>query len=192
MTGVLLVLISTTQLAAGIQAVQDPWVPIATERAQKYAAAIQAAADRYQVDPFELIGVARVESLFRARDVGPDGKDCGIMQTRTTVSRYSCRRLKNYRLGFLEGARELAAVAKSCFGRPDFDRCRFNRYHGGTRSVPHGLHVPYWLRVMCFAEAARAGEAGGGCRDVRARRGIARAATRPSRGGRGATVIAQR
>lgn len=191
MTPALLVLISSTQLAAGIQAVQDPWVPIGTERAQKYAAAVEAAAARYQVDPFELIGVARVESLFRARDVGPDGKDCGIMQTRTTVSRYSCRRLKNYRLGFLEGARELAAFGKSCFGRPDFDRCRFNRYNGGTRYLRHGFHGRYWLRVMCFAEAARAGEAGGGCPEVRSRRGIARAVTRPSRSVRGA-VIAQR
>ena len=30
------------------------------------------------------IGVARNESRFRAEEIGPDGKDCGIMQTRIT------------------------------------------------------------------------------------------------------------
>ena len=37
-----------------------------------------------------------------------DGKDCGITQTRTTISRYSCRQLRNsYWLGFSEAAREM-------------------------------------------------------------------------------------
>src|SRR5437764_8407147 len=85
---------SLMRLCAGILAVQDPSVPVDVAQAQRYAEAALHAADAHRVDPFELIGVARNESLFRADDIGPDGKDCGIVQTRTTGSRYSCRTLR--------------------------------------------------------------------------------------------------
>ena len=66
-----------------------------------------------------------------------------------------------------------------CRKRADCDRCRFNRYNSGIHYARHGFHGRYWLRVMCFTEAARAGEPGGGCLDVTSRRAIARAIRRP-------------
>jgi len=169
----------TTRLAAGILATQDPSVRVNTASAKEFAQAAVAAAEAYDLDPFEIVGVARNESLFRADDVGPDGKDCGIMQTRVTGSRYSCRRLRqDFRLGFMEGARELAAYRATCRGHADFDRCRFNRYNSGHHYARHGFHGRYWLRVMCFARAARAGEPAGGCADVQSRRAIAHAMRR--------------
>jgi hypothetical protein len=176
---VLLQLALTGRLAAGIVATQDPSVPVDGHEAHQFAEAAVAAADAYDLDPWEIVGVARNESLFRVDDVGPDGKDCGIMQTRVTGSRYSCRRLRHdYRLAFLEGARELAAYRAACRGHADFDRCRFNRYNSGVHYARHGFHGRYWLRVMCFTRAARAGEPGGGCAEVQSRRAIARAVRR--------------
>ncbi len=174
-------LATAARLAGGILAVQDPSVTVDTSRAEQYAAAALAAGDAYGVDPGELVGVARTESLFRADDVGPDGKDCGIMQTRVTGSRYSCRHLRNdFRIAFREGARELSAYQAMCRKHADFDRCRFNRYNSGIRYARRGFHGHYWLRVLCFTRAARAFESGGGCVDVRSRGAIARALRRPA------------
>ena len=170
----LLQLVLTARLAAGIVAIQDPSVPIDATQARELAQAALAAADRYDVDAWELVGVARNESLFRVDELGPDGKDCGIMQTRTTGSRYSCRRLRHdFQIAFLEGARELAAYRDSCRGHADFDRCRFNRYNSGVHYLRHGFHGRYYLRVLCFTHAAQAGEPGGGCAEIDSRHAMA-------------------
>jgi len=188
--GILLYAASTARLAAGILAIQDPSVPVDPGRAQEYAEAALAAARIYDVDPWELIGVARNESRFQANDVGPDGKDCGIMQTRVTGSRYSCRQLRrDPKIAFLEGARELAAYRDGCRGRSDFDRCRFNRYNSGAHYARSGFHGHYWLRVMCFTTAAKRGQPGGGCLNVQSRRAIARAARRPTSGPHRASAL---
>jgi hypothetical protein len=180
--GFLLHLATVGQLASGILSVQDPAASLDPARAQKYAQAALAAAEAHEVDPFELIAVARVESRFRADEVGPDGKDCGIVQTRVTGSHYKCRELRrNVAIAFSEGARELAAYRDSCRGHSDFDRCRFNRYNSGVRYSRHGFHGAYWLRVKCFSEAARVGEPGAGCLEVRSRGAMARAIHKPYR-----------
>jgi hypothetical protein len=181
--GALLWLTTLVRLCAGILAVQDPSVPIDMAQAQKYAAAALHAADGRRVDPFELIGMARNESRFRVDEIGPDGKDCGIVQTRTTGSRYSCRTLRrDVDIAFAEGARELAGYNASCRTHADFDRCRLNRYNSGIRYARRGFHGHYWLRVLCFAEAARAGAPGGGCATVQSRRGVDVAMHRPMPG----------
>ena len=174
--GFLLHVALVTRLAAGILAVQDPSTPIDVAQAQQFADAAVAAADAYGVDPWELIGVARNESRFRIDELGPDGKDCGIMQTRVTGSHYSCRRLRHdFQIAFKEGARELAAYQASCRGRADFDRCRFNRYNSGIHYARRGFHGHYYLRVLCFTRAAQAAEPGGGCTEVESHRAMARA-----------------
>ena len=154
-------------------------------QAERYAVAAMHAAAAHDVDPYELVGVARNESRFRADEIGPDGKDCGIVQTRITGSRYSCRRLRNdVEIAFMEGARELAAYRASCRTHADFDRCRLNRYNSGYRYARSGFHGHYWLRVLCFTEAARVGAPGGGCLDISSRAGIGRAIARPLPGSR--------
>lgn len=164
----LLWLVTVLRLTLGILAVQDPSAPVDLEKAQRYAAAAMRAGQAYGVDPWELIGVARNESRFRPHEIGPDGKDCGIMQTRITVSRYSCGKLRrDVQVAFMEGARELAAYRKSCRAHRDFDRCRFNRYNSGIRYAKKGVHGRYYLRVLCYADAARRGESGARCRDAR-------------------------
>lgn len=178
--GTVLWITTIVRLCAGILAVQDPSVPVDVVEAGRYAQAALHAANTRHVDPFELIGVARNESRFRADEVGPDGKDCGIVQTRITGSRYSCRRLRHdVDIAFLEGARELAQYRASCRGHADFDRCRLNRYNSGVRYARRGFHGHYWLRVLCFSEAARVGAPGGGCVDVQSRAAIDRAVLRP-------------
>lgn len=173
------------RLCAGILAIQDPSAPVDVADAGRYAEAALSAANARAVDPWELIAVARNESRFRADEIGPDGKDCGIVQTRITGSRYSCRRLRHdVDIAFREGARELAQYGVSCRGHADFDRCRLNRYNSGFRYARRGFHGHYWLRVLCFEEAARAGAPGGGCVDVRSRAGIERAMLRPLPGAR--------
>lgn len=168
------------RLCGGILAIQDPSAPVdVADAARDAGAALHAAAARH-VDPWELIGVARNESRFRADDIGPDGKDCGIVQTRITGSRYGCRRLRHdVTIAFAEGARELAQYSASCRGHADFDRCRLNRYNSGFRYARRGFHGHYWLRVLCFTAAARAGAPGGGCVDVTSRAAIARAMLQP-------------
>lgn len=173
------------RLCAGILAVQDPSAPVAVAEAQRDAEAALHAADAYQVDAWELIGVARNESRFRADEIGPDGKDCGIVQTRITGSRYKCRQLRHsVDIAFMEGARELSGYSASCRKHSDFDRCRLNRYNSGFRYARRGVHGHYWLRVLCFTQAARAGAPGGGCLDVQSRAAIDRAILRPSPGAR--------
>ncbi len=173
------------RLCAGILAVQDPSARVDAAQAERYAAAALHAAAAHDVDPWELIGVARNESRFRANEIGPDGKDCGIVQTRITGSRYSCRRLRSdVDVAFMEGARELAAYRASCRTHADFDRCRLNRYNSGYRYARRGFHGHYWLRVLCFTEAARAGAPGGGCVDVASPGAIARAMAKPLPGAR--------
>lgn len=184
-TGAILFITTLLRLCAGILAIQDPSAPVDVATAGRYAGAALHAANARAVDPWELIAVARNESRFRADEIGPDGKDCGIVQTRTTGSRYSCRRLRHdVDIAFAEGARELAQYGASCRGHADFDRCRFNRYNSGFRYAHRGFHGHYWLRVLCFRQAAQAGAPGGGCVDVRSRAGIARAMLRPLPGAR--------
>ena len=90
------------RLAAGIIAIQSPGAPLDLERATRYAVAAAYHGFAAGVDPYELVGLARNESDFIEGQVGPDGKDCGITQTRVTVSRYSCQKLRrSYWLGFL-------------------------------------------------------------------------------------------
>ena len=67
----------------------------------------------------------------------------------------------------------------ACRGHADFDRCRLNHYNSGVRYAKRGVHGAYWLRVQCFAEAARAGvTVGQSCRHVMGRGDIARALRR--------------
>jgi hypothetical protein len=174
--------LSVAKLALGILAIQDPGRPVDTRAAVHYAVAAMAAADRYKVDPWELIAVARNESSFKVDDLGPDGKDCGITQTRVTASKYSCRQLRtSYWLGFMEGARELSEFRSMCRKRPDFDRCRFNRYNSGIHYARRGWAGHYWLRVLCYRRAAQQGVTGNYCGGVETRREVAQAVARAQR-----------
>ncbi|HEY7956144.1 MAG TPA: hypothetical protein VII38_12670 [Polyangia bacterium] len=163
-------------VAVGVWSIQSPGVPVSAERAADYAVAATYHGERAGVDPFELVAIARNESDFAMHLRGPDGKDCGLTQTRITVSRYSCRQLlRSYWLDFKEAAREMSEYARACRGHGDYDRCRFNHYNSGARYARHGFHGAYYIRVTCFAEAARAGlRVDDHCRHARGRRDIAR------------------
>ena len=164
------------RLTAGIYAIQAPGVPMTVAKAEEYAVAATVHGTRAGIDPYDLVGIARNESDFIETMVGPDGKDCGLTQTRITITRYSCRQLRHsYWLAFKEAAREMKEYTQACQGHADFDRCRFNHYNSGVRYAKHGFHGAYWLRVECFADAARHGiTVGQSCRRVHSRRDIAR------------------
>lgn len=164
------------RLTAGIYAIQAPDVPLTIQKAAEYAVAATFHGERAGVDPYELVGIARNESDFVETMRGPDGKDCGLTQTRITISKYSCRALRrSYWLAFKEAAREMHEYAHACRAHADFDRCRLNHYNSGVRYARHGFHGAYWLRVECFTEAARrALDVGQSCRHVRGRGDIAR------------------
>jgi hypothetical protein len=170
------------RVATGALAIQSPEAPLDASRATAYAVAASFAGQRAGVDPFELVAVARNESDFVEDARGPDGKDCGLTQTRITITRYSCRQLRSsYWLAFREAARELGEYARACAGHADFDRCRLNHYNSGARYARRGVHGAYWLRVACFAQAARAGAAvGSACRRAVGRRDIGRIVRRAS------------
>jgi hypothetical protein len=164
------------QLTAGIYAIQAPGVPMTVERAGRYAIAATVQGTRAGIDPYELVGIARNESDFVEDMKGPDGKDCGLTQTRITITKYSCKQLRrSYWLAFQEAAREMREYGDACRAHADFDRCRLNRYNSGVRYARTGFHGAYWLRVQCFASAARSGvDVGQSCRKVGSRRDIAR------------------
>jgi len=181
------------RLTAGIYAIQAPGVPMTLEKAEQYAVAATFHGTRAGVDPYELVGIARNESDFVETMTGPDGKDCGLTQTRITITKYSCRQLRHsYWLAFQEAAREMKEYAHACRGHADFDRCRLNRCNSGYRYARRGFHGHYWLRVLCFTEAARVGAPGGGCVDVPSRAAIARAIERPLPGERHLHLYASR
>src|SRR5262249_19621108 len=116
-------------LTNGIYAIQAPEVPVSYDKAAQYAVAATYHAEHAGLDPYMLVGIARNESDFVEDMRGPDGKDCGLMQTRVTVTGYSCKALRrSYWLAFQEGAREMKEYTASCAGHADFDRCRLNRY----------------------------------------------------------------
>jgi hypothetical protein len=171
-------LVLVVRLAAGILSIQSPRAPVTPDQAFAWATAAAFHAHRSNLDAFELIGIARNETDFRPWLVGPDGKDCGLTQTRVTYSKYKCRELKRDAwLAFEEAARELRENQKRCLKRARWDltRCRINSYNSGVRYAKKGRAGGYWLRVTCFAEAARAGVAPvGDCRKVRSRGQIAR------------------
>jgi hypothetical protein len=166
------------KLAAGILAVQSPSRPVAPEDAMKWATAVAYHAEKSNLDPYELIGIARNETDFREDLIGPDGKDCGLTQTRVTYSKYKCKQLRRDAwLAFEEAARELRENQKRCEKRNKWDltRCRINSYNSGVKYARKGRAGGYWLRVSCFAEAARLGiRPVGDCREVRSRGDIAR------------------
>lgn len=144
------------KLVVGVQAIRPGSAPIPPRRAALYARAAAYHGLRRGIDPFELLGLARNESDFNDRTVGPDGLDCGVTQVRVTYSRYSCEQLQRSAwLAFQEAARELQAYEKSCRNHQDYDRCRLNRYNSGVRYAQRGFHGRYYLRIACFAEAAR-------------------------------------
>jgi hypothetical protein len=146
------------KLAGGIYAIQAPDVRVSYDKAAQYAVAASYHAERAGLDPYMLVGIARNESDFVESMRGPDGMDCGLLQTRVTVTKYSCKALlHSYWLAFQEGAREMKEYTASCAGHADFDRCRLNRYNSGVHYAKRGFHGAYWLRVQCFAEAARRG-----------------------------------
>jgi hypothetical protein len=164
------------RLTAGIYAIQAPGVPMTVEKAAQYAVAATYHGAHAGIDPYELVAIARNESDFVETMTGPDGKDCGLTQTRVTITKYSCKQLRrSYWLAFQEAAREMNEYGAACHGHSDFDRCRLNRYNSGVRYARHGFHGAYWLRVQCFADAAREGiTVGQSCRRVQGRGDIAR------------------
>jgi hypothetical protein len=166
------------QLATGILAVQDPARPVATDEALSWAAAAAYHARAAGVDPWELVGIARNESDFEPTKVGPDGKDCGIAQTRVTYSKYRCKQLReDASLSFEEAARELRENQARCLkhSKGDVVRCRINSYNSGVHYARQGWAGGYWLRVQCFADAAKAGvHPWADCRRVQSRGDIAR------------------
>jgi hypothetical protein len=170
-------LATVLHLAYGILVIQDDSVPVAPEQAIQYATAAAYHAGRSGLDAYELVGIARNESDFKPDSVSRDGKDCGITQTRTTYSRYRCRELNaDVWLSFSEASRELVENRERCerTARGDLTRCRLNSYNSGVSYARSGWTGNYWLRVMCFAEAARRGETpSGDCRRVRDRGDIA-------------------
>jgi hypothetical protein len=178
------------RLAAGIVAIQDPRTPVSSDDAVRWATAVAYHAQRNHLDPYELIGIARNESDFQADKIGPDGKDCGMTQTRVTYSRYRCRQLRDDPwLSFEEAARELSENQARCAKRSagDLIRCRINSYNSGVHYARSGWQGGYWLRVSCFAEAARRGiTPAGDCRRVQSRGDIARLL-----GTSGSEVVAQ-
>jgi hypothetical protein len=172
----ILKLATVMRLTAGIYAIQAPGVPLSVDQAARYAVAATVHGTRAGIDPYLLVGIARNESDFVEDIRGPDGKDCGLTQTRITITRYSCRQLRrSYWLAFQEAARELREYSDACRGHDDFERCRLNRYNSGVRYARRGFHGAYWLRVQCFADAARAGvSVGQSCRHVLGRGDIRR------------------
>lgn len=178
--GTVIKLAALMRLTAGIYAIQAPDVPVSLQRAADYAVAATYHGERAGIDPYVLVGIARNESDFIEDMRGPDGKDCGMLQTRITVSKYSCRQLRHsIWLDFQEGAREMKEYSAACRSHWDYDRCRLNHYNSGVHYARHGFHGAYWLRVQCFAEAAREGvSVGQSCRHVRGRGDIARALRR--------------
>jgi hypothetical protein len=175
--GSVLKLAALLRLTAGIYAIQAPDVPLSVEKAAQYAVAASYHGAQAGIDPYELVGIARNESDFIEHMKGPDGKDCGLTQTRVTITKFSCKQLlRSYWLAFQEAAREMKEYGSACKGHQDFDRCRLNHYNSGVRYAKSGFHGAYWLRVQCFAEAARQGvTVGQSCRRVRGRGDIARA-----------------
>jgi hypothetical protein len=171
-------LVLVLRLATGILAIHDPRTHVAPDDAIRWATAVAYHAQKNHLDPYELIGIARNETDFHADAIGPDGKDCGMTQTRVVYSRYRCRQLRNdVWLAFEEAARELAENQARCAKRApgDLTRCRINSYNSGVKYARAGWQGGYWLRVICFAEAARRGVAPvGDCRQVQNRGDIAR------------------
>jgi hypothetical protein len=165
------------RLANGIMAIQDPGSPVEFADAVKWATAAIYNAEKNGLDPYELVAIARNESDFRPNLVGPDGKDCGITQTRVTYSKYSCKRLKaDTWVAFEEAARELTIFQTYCLQthRGDLTRCRLNGYNQGYRYALSGWKGSYYARIRCFADAARAGVTpSGNCRWARTPRDIA-------------------
>jgi hypothetical protein len=166
------------RVAAGILAVQSPSVTVSPEEALSWATAAAFHAQKSNLDPFELVGIARNETDFRPDRVGPDGKDCGLTQTRVTYSRYRCRELRRDTwIAFEEAARELRENQARCLKRAKWDltRCRVNSYNSGVRYAKRGRAGAYWLRVKCFADAAREGlRPVGDCRRVKSVGDVAR------------------
>jgi hypothetical protein len=166
------------RLATGILAIQDPRTAVTSDQAMRWAVAAAFHGAAKAVDPFELIAIARNETDFKEDAVGPDGKDCGITQTRVSYSRYRCRQLRQDAwLAFAEAARELSENQERCTKRAawDLSRCRVNSYNSGVHYARAGWSGGYWLRVRCFAEAARRGvRPAGDCRRVQSRGDIAR------------------
>jgi len=169
------------KLASGIMAIQAPYAPVDETRATAYAIAAAYHGAQADVDPYELVAIARNESDFIEDQRSPDRKDCGLTQTRITNSRFTCRQLRSsYWIAFAEAAREMAEYNQACRNAPDFDRCRINRYNSGVHYARTGVHGRYWLRVLCFAEAARADvDPGRACRRVQGRWDIRRIVRQP-------------
>lgn len=171
-------LVLVVKLAAGILAVQENSAPVTPEQAMAWATAAAYHAQTSDLDPYELIGIARNETDFRPDLVGPDKKDCGLTQTRITYSKYSCKQLRRDTwIAFAEAARELRENQARCLKRApnDLKRCRINSYNSGVKYAKSGRAGGYWLRVSCFAEAARAGvRPVSNCRLVNNRGDIAR------------------
>src|SRR6266581_3039227 len=132
-TGTFLTLV--LRLAAGFVAIQDPGTPVTADQALSWATAVAFHAEKNQLDPFEIIGIARNESDFTVNMVSPDGKDCGITQTRTTYSKFRCRQLRSDAwISFQETARELTENQERClkYNQGDLTRCRINSYNSGV------------------------------------------------------------
>src|SRR3954471_11988688 len=111
----LLWVVYVLRLAIGVLSIQASNSPVSPERALAYAAAAAQSGLAAGEDPYELVGLARNESDFNEDLIGPDGKDCGITQTRITISRYRCRELRrDIQIAFREAARELSEYRQSC------------------------------------------------------------------------------
>ncbi|MFH0899432.1 MAG: hypothetical protein V2A73_02260 [Pseudomonadota bacterium] len=166
------------RVLGGIVSIEPSEAPVKPADALEWEAASAYHGVRQGIDPFELIAIARNETDFRPELVGPDGKDCGLTQTRVLYSRYRCSELRRSSwIAFKEAARELTENQSRCqrTARGDLARCRINSYNSGVRYARQGWKGRYWLRVTCFADMARAGvRPRGDCRKVGTRLDITR------------------
>lgn len=149
------------RLVAGVTAIRDSGWKLSAKRTLKIAKAALFASKKTGVDPFLLVGLARMESDFRPLvliNADCQGKrprfrgqycyaDCGITQHHVRGSWYyvhnECRRLRrDFKRSFLKSAKEIASHKVWCKSHMRFDRrlrrCVLNRYNQGTfyKKVP--------------------------------------------------------
>lgn len=110
---------------------------------------IQAEADKNQIHPLLLVALIQHESEGDTRARSDDGKDCGLMQLRTTGAGlgYKCRQLFNPALNIRLGSAYLAGWIRECGGNLTCALASYNAGHK-LRTSRYGREVYSEYRAL--------------------------------------------
>lgn len=121
-------------------------------RACRYSKIVIKASKKYNLDPYLLTALIKVESNWKPRVVSSAGA-CGLTQVLHKYSKYNCEQLKNPKTSILEGAKKLNFWIYK-YGKGDLKTglCGYNAGFRCKGKKPNKKGLTYAKKVVTMSD----------------------------------------